>query len=933
MRSPIHFASAVALVALLAGAAAQADVKVGVTAAVNPDAVGQPPSAPERVLMVGTENFADEKITTGANGQLQLLFVDGSSISVGPDAKLTIDQYVYDPKTKTGKLSLSAAQGVFRLVGGAISKSDEVTITTPTGTAGIRGGIGVIDSQPGKPFVAAFLFGSSLRVTANGQTVVATRPGYQITVLPGQGPSAPARLTVKEARDALGHFQGKRSGGSSGTQQLETALANSGVAEATGSDQSPQSLEGLLFQTPLNPNTQNTINNIVTQAGNQAASGPTNLYGHFYAEDLEVPGSFNANTLAVQFNPNNSFNDVFVLNGNTVTFGVPNGSGVQYATLPFTTGAFTATFPNGVASGIELAGADRQFDEIFGTYVPNNGSGCGGSGAKPCQFVGFGGVPTASLPTSGVGVYALVPALNNIPFVSNLNNGGNPNLLTNVGGAGTVVSPLLTRFSPVTNPTLAASSDQRSVAMQASLIISGTGLSQQSGLFGVTGGFYQEQGAGVSLGMGVVGYALPCATCISVRVGGGEASASIATPAGLNSAIYGPTANYMVIVPDILTPSPGNPTVRQTSEQIQTPFDTLGSQQNGNGEFNATTAIQTAAPAAIGTQTTQTLQGYTGGGIENRVSGSNIQVSGFGGNSYYNESMQNVGPSVTISTDASTNRLAATFNFSDIQSMNANQYSMQFGSTGGFNGGRSAFITDQLFAARDTLAGDGVSPTSTANGSTVSFNRLFLVSSSTVPIDFQTFAGQGVTACTCSFMQWGWWIGEVQNGGGGQFERFLGTWVVGNLPNASEIPQTGMATFNGHAIATVTYGPAGASVNSGQVGRYIAAGNYQQVWNFGSASGTATISNFDRGGAPGAAGLNLTGTVSAPGGLSNQVNFTGSVAGGGVSGPLAGSFYKNIKTGDPTAGVGGSFALSGTINSKFYGAGGTFAACKTGTGC
>ena len=930
MRSPVHFASAVALVALLAGAAAQADVKVGVTAAVNPDAVGQPPSAPERVLMVGTENFADEKITTGANGQLQLLFVDGSSISVGPDAKLTIDQYVYDPKTKTGKLALSAAQGVFRLVGGAISKSDEVTITTPTGTAGIRGGIGVVNSQPNQPFVAAFLFGSSLRVTANGQTVVATRPGYQITVLPGQGPSAPARLSLKEVRDALGNFQGKRSGGgSSGTQQLEAALANSGVAEATGSEQSPQSLEGLFFQTPVNPNTQNNINNIVTQAGNQASSGPTNLYGHFYASDLEIPGSFNVNTLAVQFNPQNSFNDVFVLNGNTVTFGVPTGSGQNFATLPFTTGPFSINFPNGVASGLELAGADRQFFGVLGTYVSSNGNGCGGSGTNPCKFGGFGGVPTASLPTSGVGVYALVPAFNNIPFVSNLNDNGSANLLDNVGGAGTVISPLLTRFSPITNPTLAASSDQRAVAMQASLIISGTGLSQQSGLFGLTGGFFQEQGGGVSLGTGLVGYALSCATCISTRVGGGEASAAIGTPTGPNSAIYGPTANYIVMVPDILTPSPGNPTVRQTSEQIQLPFDTLGSQQGDNGQFNLTTAIQTAAPAAIGTQTTQTLQGYTGGGIENRLGGgSNIQVSGFGGN-YWSDG-QVLGPTVTISTDAASNRLAATFNFQDVNGP-ANQYSMQFGSTGGYNGGRSAFITDQIFAARDTLSSSN-GPVSMANGSTVMQNHLFLVSSSTVPIDFQTFAGSGVTACTCSFMQWGWWIGEIQDSSS-QFERFLGTWVVGTMPNASEIPQTGSATYNGHAIATVEYGPSGASVNSGQVARYIAAGNFTQTWYFNSASGTVAISNFDRGGAPGAAGLNLTGAVSAPGGLSNQVNFQGNVVGGGVSGPLAGSFYKNVHTGDPTAGVGGTFGLSGTIGGKQYGAGGTFAACKNGTGC
>ncbi len=900
----------------IAGTAAEADVKVGVTAAVNPQAIGQPPTEPERVLMVGTDNFANEKITTGPAGQLQLLFTDGSSISVGPEANLTIDQYVYDPGTKKGKLAVSAAQGVFRFVGGAISKSDEVTITTPTGTAGIRGGVAVINSRPNLPFVAAFLFGSSLRVTANGLTETATRPGFQITVLPGQGPQAPAKLSIKEVRDSLGNFQGK--GGNSDKKE-DSALDNSGVSNATGSN-APALLNNLLFNTPINPNTQNNINNVVTQASNSASSSPVNLFGHFYASDLEVPGTFNTQTLAVQFNPKNVFNDTFVLNGNTVTFSIPAGSGAQLATLPFATQAFTKQFPNGTATGLTIASPDRQFFEVAGQYTSlTNGGGCGGSGTKACKFVGFGGVPTANLPTSGVAAYALVPLFNNIPFVSNLDDSG-PKLLTKVGGAGTSISPLITRFSPTVQPN---QGDQRAVAMQASLIVSGTGTSQQSGLFGVTGAFFQEQGAGVSLGTGLVGYALPSSTGVSYRVGGGEASAPIATATGNGSAIYGPTANYIVMVPDILQPSPGNPTVRQTSEQIQLPFDTLGSQQANNGQFNATTAVQVQAPTAVVGQTTQTLQGYTGGGIENRISGGNIQVSGFGGNAYNNEGSQTLGPSVTITTNAATNRLAAQFNFSDISNASANQYQLQFGITTGFSGGRSAFITDQIFAARDTLNPiNGTSSTSIANGVTVANNRLFLVSSSTVPIDFQSFAGAGVTACTCSFMQWGWWIGEVQNGNNAQFERFLGTWVVGNIPNAADIPLTGTATYNGHAIATVSWGS--GTVNSGAVSRYIAAGNYTQTWNFASANGNAMISNFDRGGAPGAAGLTMSGAISAPGGISDQRHFQGSVAGGGVSGPLAGSFFRSPT--DAVAGVGGSFLVSGTVGGKAYGAGGTFAA-------
>ena len=42
----------------------------------------------------------------------------------GPNAQLTIDKFVYDPATKTGDLAINASKGVFRLVGGKISKTN-----------------------------------------------------------------------------------------------------------------------------------------------------------------------------------------------------------------------------------------------------------------------------------------------------------------------------------------------------------------------------------------------------------------------------------------------------------------------------------------------------------------------------------------------------------------------------------------------------------------------------------------------------------------------------------------------------------------------------------------------------------------------------------------------------------------------------------------
>src|SRR5436190_1628489 len=128
-----------AVAALLSGPALAQEV--GVTAAVNPQATGTPPERATRTLSVGIDMFRNEKITTGPEGKTQLLFVDGSALSIGPNSDVVLDEFVYDPATGNGKLAMTATKGVFRLVGGKISKNEPVTLKTPTATIGIRGGV------------------------------------------------------------------------------------------------------------------------------------------------------------------------------------------------------------------------------------------------------------------------------------------------------------------------------------------------------------------------------------------------------------------------------------------------------------------------------------------------------------------------------------------------------------------------------------------------------------------------------------------------------------------------------------------------------------------------------------------------------------------------------------------------------------------------
>src|SRR6266446_6823688 len=142
-----------------------AQERVGVNSAVNPEATGAQPGAQPRRLVIGQDVIFNEHITTGAAGQTQLLFLDESSMSIGPNSDLTIDQFVYDPKTGAGKLAMSATRGLLRYVGGKLSKQeDAVTLRSATATLAVRGGAFIAQIGTDGTTDATFLYGKGLKV-------------------------------------------------------------------------------------------------------------------------------------------------------------------------------------------------------------------------------------------------------------------------------------------------------------------------------------------------------------------------------------------------------------------------------------------------------------------------------------------------------------------------------------------------------------------------------------------------------------------------------------------------------------------------------------------------------------------------------------------------------------------------------------------------
>jgi len=258
--------------------------RVGVTSATDGEPIGKPPQAVERVLHVGIDVQANELIRTKADDRAQLLFIDGTTLTVGPNAELTIDKFVYDPATKKGELSINASKGVLRLVGGKISKSSPIVVTTPAGTMGVRGGIALLEVKTiaaANPTTASvtqatliFVFGDCLDASNAGVVERVCQPGYQVVLETGVPPSKGSPADSAVVSNLIGILTGK--GNSATVAGLADALAKAGITNAAAL----ASILSALGNTqplggPINPPLTNLLAT-VNQAQNTNANGSPN---------------------------------------------------------------------------------------------------------------------------------------------------------------------------------------------------------------------------------------------------------------------------------------------------------------------------------------------------------------------------------------------------------------------------------------------------------------------------------------------------------------------------------------------------------------------------------------------------------------------------------------------------------------------------------
>ncbi len=209
--------------ATLPGAFAQtaSTPQAGVVSAITASA---PATANRKTVVVGDSVQPGETLRTGPDGQLHVLFLDQSAVTLGADSEMVIETFSYDPATKQGQIRLRLNQGLLRVVGGHISKTTATEVATSQGKVEISGGISVIESRPNGTS-ATFLFGQQMRATDNtGNTQTITRPGFGSTI-GSQGVSTPSRISPQQFTAQLQQLETRPGGSNQGNPNPAPAPA------------------------------------------------------------------------------------------------------------------------------------------------------------------------------------------------------------------------------------------------------------------------------------------------------------------------------------------------------------------------------------------------------------------------------------------------------------------------------------------------------------------------------------------------------------------------------------------------------------------------------------------------------------------------------------------------------------------------------------
>ncbi len=161
-------------------------------------------------LKEGDPVFQDDVVTTGADGNIGIVFADGSNFSLGGNGKMILDEMVYDPAAQDGSGNISVLNGTFAFISGQIAKTspDAMKVTTPSATIGFRGTSGSGEVHNGETSIVLIrdpdgTIGEIIIVTDGG---IATLGDVLQSAFISSDPMRPIAIRTMTAEDFTAKF-------------------------------------------------------------------------------------------------------------------------------------------------------------------------------------------------------------------------------------------------------------------------------------------------------------------------------------------------------------------------------------------------------------------------------------------------------------------------------------------------------------------------------------------------------------------------------------------------------------------------------------------------------------------------------------------------------------------------------------------------------
>ena len=96
-------------------------------------------------LKLKDDIYLNDVLATSANSTLGITFNDATTFNLTANARITVDNYIYEDGGKQNSALFDITKGTVAFVASAVAKSGDMKISTPSATLGIRGTTGLVE--------------------------------------------------------------------------------------------------------------------------------------------------------------------------------------------------------------------------------------------------------------------------------------------------------------------------------------------------------------------------------------------------------------------------------------------------------------------------------------------------------------------------------------------------------------------------------------------------------------------------------------------------------------------------------------------------------------------------------------------------------------------------------------------------------------------